>query len=62
MIPVANAADYLRALPDARLATLPGLGHVPHEEAPDRDAGVGAGVPGRVRPGAPTLSQARAGP
>ena len=34
MIPVANAADYLRALPDARLVTLPGLGHLPQEEAP----------------------------
>jgi pimeloyl-ACP methyl ester carboxylesterase len=36
MIPVTNAADYLRALPDAKLATFPDLGHVPHEEAPDR--------------------------
>lgn len=35
LIPVANAADYLRALPNARLVTLPLLGHVPHEEAPD---------------------------
>jgi pimeloyl-ACP methyl ester carboxylesterase len=35
MIPVANAADYLREMPDARLATFPGLGHVPQEEAPD---------------------------
>jgi pimeloyl-ACP methyl ester carboxylesterase len=34
MIPVANAQDYLRLLPDARLQVLPGLGHVPHEEAP----------------------------
>ncbi|WP_158807223.1 alpha/beta fold hydrolase [Beijerinckia sp. L45] len=34
MIPVANAADYLRTMPDARLAALPGLGHVPQEEAP----------------------------
>jgi len=34
MIPVANAQDYLRALPDARLVTLPGVGHLPHEEAP----------------------------
>lgn len=36
MIPVANAADYLAALPDGRLVELPGLGHVPFEEAPDR--------------------------
>jgi len=36
MIPVANAQDYLRLLPDARLATFPELGHVPHEEAPAR--------------------------
>jgi pimeloyl-ACP methyl ester carboxylesterase len=35
MIPVANAADYLRAIPGAKLVTLPGLGHVPFEEAPD---------------------------
>lgn len=34
MIPVANAQDYLRLLPDARLQVLPGLGHVPHEEVP----------------------------
>ncbi len=33
-IPYANAADYLRELPDARLITFPDLGHVPHEEAP----------------------------
>ncbi|GAC1341042.1 MAG: alpha/beta fold hydrolase [Acetobacteraceae bacterium] len=34
MIPVANAADYLRALPHGTLATLPGIGHLPQEEAP----------------------------
>jgi pimeloyl-ACP methyl ester carboxylesterase len=34
MIPVANAQDYLAELPDARLVVLPGLGHVPQEEAP----------------------------
>lgn len=32
-IPVANAADYLRALPNATLVRLPGVGHVPQEEA-----------------------------
>ena len=35
MIPIGNAADYLAALPDARLVRLPGLGHVPFEEAPE---------------------------
>jgi pimeloyl-ACP methyl ester carboxylesterase len=34
MIPLSNAQDYLAELPDARLVTLPGLGHVPQEEAP----------------------------
>jgi pimeloyl-ACP methyl ester carboxylesterase len=37
MIPVAHAQDYLRALPaaaQARLATLPGVGHLPQEERP----------------------------
>jgi pimeloyl-ACP methyl ester carboxylesterase len=34
MIPMANAQDYLRAIRDVRLVTLPGVGHLPHEEAP----------------------------
>ena len=34
MIPFKNAADYLRTIPHARLVSFPGLGHVPHEEAP----------------------------
>jgi len=34
MIPIANAADYTRTLPDSRLVTFPNLGHVPQEEAP----------------------------
>ena len=32
MIPISNAEDYLRFLPNATLARLPGLGHVPFEE------------------------------
>ena len=39
MIPVANARDYLQALPRARLVTFPDLGHVPQEEAPARSVG-----------------------
>ena len=38
MIPVANADDYLAALPRGRLVRLPGVGHVPQEEAPDASA------------------------
>jgi pimeloyl-ACP methyl ester carboxylesterase len=34
MIPFSNAADYLRALPHATLAELPGVGHLPQEEDP----------------------------
>jgi pimeloyl-ACP methyl ester carboxylesterase len=34
MIPVRNAADYLRLMPHAALVRLPGMGHVPFEEAP----------------------------
>jgi pimeloyl-ACP methyl ester carboxylesterase len=34
MIPFANAADYARILPHATVVPLPGLGHVPFEEAP----------------------------
>ena len=32
-IPVAHAADYVRVLPHSTLVTLPGVGHVPQEEA-----------------------------
>ena len=35
MIPVSNAQDYLRVMPDAELVSFPGLGHVPQEEAPE---------------------------
>jgi len=34
MIPISNAADYQRYLPDATLVRLPGLGHLPFEEDP----------------------------
>lgn len=34
MIPFSNAADYMRALPNGTLAALPGVGHIPQEEAP----------------------------
>jgi pimeloyl-ACP methyl ester carboxylesterase len=34
MIPVSNAQDSLAALPHATLVVLPGIGHVPQEEAP----------------------------
>jgi pimeloyl-ACP methyl ester carboxylesterase len=34
MIPVTNADDYLRAMPQATLVRLPDVGHVPFEEAP----------------------------
>jgi pimeloyl-ACP methyl ester carboxylesterase len=35
LIPYSNAADYLSALPNARLVSFADLGHVPHEEAPE---------------------------
>ena len=34
MIPLANAQDYLRAIPNVKLVVVPGVGHVPHEETP----------------------------
>jgi pimeloyl-ACP methyl ester carboxylesterase len=34
MIPISNAADYLRDMPHATLVRLPDLGHVPFEEDP----------------------------
>ncbi len=36
MIQVSNAQDYLRLIPHAQLAALPGMGHVPFEESPAR--------------------------
>lgn len=43
MVPAANAADYQRALtaaPSVRLETLPGIGHIPQEEAADASLAV----------------------
>ena len=37
-VPASRAADYARALPDARTVILPGIGHVPMEEAPEASA------------------------
>ncbi len=36
MIPFANSADYLKAIPQATRVSLAGVGHLPHEEAPER--------------------------
>lgn len=36
MIPLSNAQDYLQAIGGSRLVTLPDVGHLPQEEAPDR--------------------------
>ncbi len=36
LIPFANAADYLKLIPGSRLIPLPGVGHLPQEEAPGR--------------------------
>ena len=36
LIPLSNAQDYLKAIPNSRLIAFPGLGHVPQEEAPAR--------------------------
>lgn len=35
-IPASHAADWQRMLPHAQVVILPGLGHVPQEEAPER--------------------------
>ena len=46
MIPFSNAADYQRALPHATLEKLPGIGHIPQEEAPNTVALVRAFLDG----------------
>jgi pimeloyl-ACP methyl ester carboxylesterase len=38
MIPFSNAADYVKAIPNVTLVALPGVGHLPQEEAPERSA------------------------
>jgi pimeloyl-ACP methyl ester carboxylesterase len=35
MIPLTNANDYVNTLPNSTLVVLPGLGHLPQEEAPE---------------------------
>ena len=35
MIPFANSADYLKAVPDIRRVAVPAVGHLPQEEAPE---------------------------
>jgi pimeloyl-ACP methyl ester carboxylesterase len=40
MIPPANARDYLREIPNARLVLLPAVAHVPMEEAPAESVAV----------------------
>jgi pimeloyl-ACP methyl ester carboxylesterase len=35
LIPIANAEDYLKAIPNVRLVRLPAVGHLPQEEAPE---------------------------
>ena len=39
MIALANSANYLSALPSSRLVKLPGIGHLPQEEDPQRSLG-----------------------
>ncbi|MEO8935486.1 MAG: alpha/beta hydrolase [Burkholderiaceae bacterium] len=36
MIPFTNAADYVKSIPGAKLEPLPGVGHLPQEEVPER--------------------------
>lgn len=36
LIPFSNAADYMKTIPRVKLVPLPGIGHLPHEEAPEK--------------------------
>ncbi len=48
-VPASHAADYERALPDVRTVMLPGIGHVPMEEAPEASAqALGAFLEGKA--------------
>jgi pimeloyl-ACP methyl ester carboxylesterase len=49
MIPVVNAQDYLRDLPQARLVVLPGVGHVPQEENPSAGLAAVQAFPAEAR-------------
>jgi pimeloyl-ACP methyl ester carboxylesterase len=40
MVPPSNARDYLREIPNARLVVLPGVAHVPMEEAAEESVAV----------------------
>ena len=51
MIPFGNSKDYLAALPHGELHGLPGVGHVPQEEAPETVSIVRAFLDGRTRHG-----------
>ena len=50
MIPFANSADYLKAMPQARLVALPGVGHLPQEELPALGLAALQGFLGQARP------------
>ena len=50
LIPFANAADYLAALPDARLASFPTAGHLPQEEVATESLGAVLGFLGPTTP------------
>jgi pimeloyl-ACP methyl ester carboxylesterase len=39
LIPFSNSADYMKAIPRVTLVSLPGIGHLPHEEAPEKTIG-----------------------